>query len=165
MLVITESLCEEIRDRNCSELLRIYAESLCYEEPVEICSDRKTDACPCSLRKTRGKCQAGKTEKEPGAHVRCFGAHCRDQRSEASSAEIEVIGALVDPAEVCADGDHHEKIDQDSHQDTDVGCSHNRSPLRMNKARCFYTSGFLVDATGLEPVTPCTSSRYSNQLS
>ena len=31
---------------------------------------------------------------------------------------------------------------------------------------CFETAPFyMVDATGLEPVTPCTSSRYSNQLS
>ena len=59
MLVIAESLCEEVGDGYGSDLLCVYTESLCNEKPVKVCSDCKSDGCPgcfgksCRERKTR----------------------------------------------------------------------------------------------------------------
>ena len=112
MALVIISSGEEIRNREGADLIRITAKPFCDQQEVQICADRKTNSCPADFGNTREVSQTRETHQQVTAHVGCLRAHCCDDRSERTTADIEIsrTAAASAPVEVRADEQHRTKI-------------------------------------------------------
>ena len=88
--LVTEAACKEVGDGYSADLDRVAAQTLCDEQPVEVCADYETDSGPARLCDAAEECKTRNAHEQPCAHVGGFGGQRRDQRSEASAAEVEL---------------------------------------------------------------------------
>ena len=102
---------EEVRKRYRVYPVRVHAQPLRYEQPVEVCSDRKSYRCPAYLRAAAEIRKSRKSHEQVAAHIGSFRAHCRYYGSKLSAAEIKVSDIVVLLREYHADNYHKQQID------------------------------------------------------
>ena len=89
--------------------LRIAAEALGYDLPVEVGSDQEPDADP-RLRKAADVNRAGKAHEKPARHVGGLGGEGYDPFVHPAPAEIVVAERLLALREEVANPQHHREI-------------------------------------------------------
>ncbi len=95
MTLVMVTVGKEIRDGDgVVSYYGIAAETLCYQKPVQIGSDCKSDRGPACVCNTGQICYARETHEKPAAHIRCFRTHCGNDRSELTASEIKVAYVL-----------------------------------------------------------------------
>lgn len=133
-LLVAETVREEARDRNrVIRLLRILAQPLGYEEPVEVGSDCEADGRPHRIRRAAEVGNARQAHQQPAAHVRrlCRERGCPDANL-APSEEI-VLGRLVrTPGEVESDDQDHDDVNAHHGKRDHISMTHDSSQDRAN---------------------------------
>ena len=88
MLIVVEAVREEVGDGDgVVRHLRVLAQTLRHELPIEIRADRKADCRPHGVRRAREVRDAGKAHEQPSGHVRRFRGKRREPRAEPATAE------------------------------------------------------------------------------
>ena len=128
--LVPEALGEKLGNGNGMDALGVDTQTLGNQQPVEICADSQTDGSPRRLRKTRHQRKTGQAHQKPAAHVRRLRTHRRDERTELSAAEIEILGALVFLGCLDTDADHHTQVQHDGNRNDNIcGVEHTSSLL------------------------------------
>ena len=90
------------------------------EQPVEICSDCEAYCGPADIGNAGEIRESGQTHKQVARHIARLCAHCGNERTELSAAEVEIGGRFVLPRAAEADYQHSDEVDGNRPQDTDV---------------------------------------------
>ena len=61
--------------------MSIAADSFCYDPPVQISTDGKSDGCPAGIGNSGQISKSRKSHQKPTAHVRSFGTHGGNKRT------------------------------------------------------------------------------------
>ena len=107
---------EQRQCRRISADMRIITKSLGNNKPVYISSDCQSDCSPRCISRTGQVSNARQSHQQPAAHVRGLGTHGGDERSQCTSAEIEVICGLILFCQNRTDTYHRSQVDQDCDQ-------------------------------------------------
>ena len=110
--------------------VRVQADTLGDDKPVDIGADGQADCRPTGVRDAGQIGQAGQTHEQPRTHVRGFGAHGGDERAKFTAAQVKVIGIVVLSGTQDTDIQHSEKINNYRHRNADLcGCHVNKYPF------------------------------------
>ena len=86
-MLITKATGKEVGQGEGVHTLTVYAQGLGHEQPVEVCTDGKTDGGPRGLGQSTHQGNGGKTHQEPSAHIGGLCAHGRDVRAKRTAAQ------------------------------------------------------------------------------
>ena len=112
MLIVVVAPGKEIGNRNRAQAMAVTPNPFCNQPPVQICAYRKPNRCPHRFGQTAEQRHSGQAHQQVSAHVRRFGTHGSNQRSEFPPAQIEIFGGTVLPGIYRAKNNHSAKIDK-----------------------------------------------------
>ncbi len=148
MLCITVPVGEKLRQRNRVRPLRVAAQLLRDQQPVEIRTAGQPDYRPPHIRSACEICQSRQTHQQITAHIRSLGAHRRDQRPELPASQIEIADRLVFLRQPDSDAHHRNQIDAHRRQHQKLCSRHIASPSRLSVYVVRYAS-----VSGLRPTS------------
>ena len=125
LTLISVSVTEKRRKRDrIAGYESVAADPFCYDPPVYVRSDGKSDGSPSGVGNTCQIGQTGKPHQKPAAHIGGFGAHCRHKRSELTPSKIKIGRIMVVLGTTVADIEHGAKINNNGDHNTNVFCCH-----------------------------------------
>ena len=124
VLAVVEPVGEELGQGEGSGDLGIPADPAGGEEPVQVSTQAQADGGPAYVRQAAEVGKARKTHEQVAGHIRGFGAHGRNQRTQLSSAQVEVGAGFVLLGEAGTDPEHSYQVNENGDGDTDGGSGH-----------------------------------------
>ena len=123
--LVAEAAGEKVRHGDGIDLHGVSVQTLGNDQPVEICTEAKTDGGPSGLRHAAEERQTGDAHQQVCAHVRRLRAHRGHDGAELSAAEVEVLGRAVFGIHK-SDDEHTNKVHDNGYKNTDrCGVEHN----------------------------------------
>ncbi len=110
IFLLVKSAGEEVGDSDRADLMGVDTQLLCDKQPVDVCTGSQTDNRPAHVGDTAEVGKSGQTHKQVAAHIGSLRAHGGDDRTELSSAEVEVAYVLVLLGEFYSNNYHQNQI-------------------------------------------------------
>ena len=102
----------------------VAANFFCYNPPVYVSSNCKTNGCPASICNTGKISKSRQTHQKPAAHVRSLCTHGCYKRTKLSSSKIEIRAVIIVPGTQITYKEHCTQVDDNGRHYTNVCCCH-----------------------------------------
>ena len=107
----------------------VAANFFCYNPPVYVSSNCKTNGCPASICNTGKISKSRQTHQKPAAHVRSLCTHGCYKRTKLSSSKIEIRAVIIVPGTQITYKEHCTQVDDNGCHYTNMCCCHCFSPF------------------------------------